>query len=116
MLAQIIRRNNLHPEDVASATFTTTVDLNVVYPAEAARQLGWLDVPLICGHEMQVPNGLPRCIRVLIHWNTRRSQKEVVHVYVGEAESLRPDRTQFEPSRSSQANPTDSEPQRTGAK
>lgn len=91
LLSRIVQKNGLEPEDVASAYFTTTVDLDAVYPAVAARQLGWLDVPLICGHEMMVPGGLPRCVRVLIHWNTRRGQKEIVHVYVGEAQSLRPD-------------------------
>lgn len=91
LLALIIRRNGIHPGDVASAIFTTTPDLDVEFPALAARQLGWLDVPLLCGHEMQVQGGLPRCIRVLIHWNTDRAQSEINHVYVRGAECLRPD-------------------------
>jgi chorismate mutase len=92
MLYIIIRANNIKPEDVASAYFTTTIDLNAEYPALAARQLGYYDTALLCGHEMQIPNGLPRCIRVLIHWNTTRSAKEIIHVYLREAKCLRPDR------------------------
>ena len=56
--------------DVASAIFTTTPDLDAEFPALPPRQLGWLDVPLLCGHEMAIPGSLPRCIRVLVHWNT----------------------------------------------
>jgi len=93
MLALIIRLNDIQPTDVASAFFTTTRDVASVYPALAARQLGWLDVPLMCGHEMDVPGGLPRCIRVLIHWNTDKSQRDIQHVYLREATSLRPDKT-----------------------
>jgi chorismate mutase len=92
MLFVIMRANQMAPEDVASVFFTTTVDLNATYPALAARQLGWYDAALMCGHEMQVPDGLPRCIRVLVHWNTTRGMKEIVHVYLREAKALRPDR------------------------
>lgn len=93
MLYIMISVNNIRPEDVASAYFTTTADLDATYPALAARQLGWYDVALMCGHEMQVPNGLARCIRVMIHWNTTRSAREIVHVYLRDAKNLRPDRT-----------------------
>ncbi len=92
MLYLIIRANDMRPEDVASAYFTTTIDLNATYPALAARQLGWYDAALLCGHEMQVPGGLERCIRVLIHWNTTRGPREIVHVYLRGAKRLRPDR------------------------
>lgn len=92
MLFIMIRANGMRPEDVASAYFTTTTDLDATYPALAARQLGWYDVALLCGHEMRVPDGLPRCIRVLIHWNTRLGPKEIVHVYLRDARQLRPDR------------------------
>ncbi len=92
MLYIMIRANHILPEDVASAYFTTTTDLDATYPALAARQLGWYDAALLCGHEMQVPDGLARCIRVLLHWNTTRSAAEIVHVYLREAKSLRPDR------------------------
>ena len=93
LLALMIHVNEIRPEDVASAYFTTTTDVVSQYPALAARQLGWLDVPLLCGHEMAVPNSLPRCIRILIHWNTDKSQAEIQHIYLGEAQSLRPDKT-----------------------
>ena len=91
LLAMMIRRNGMEPTDIACATFTTTVDLNAEFPALAARQLGWLEVPLLCTHEMQVPGSLPLCIRVLAQWNTSRRQNEIVHVYMREAERLRPD-------------------------
>ena len=93
LLALMIRLNGIQPEDVASATFTTTPDLVSVFPALGARQLGWLDVPLMCGHEIDVTGALPKCVRILIHWNTHKSQKEIQHVYLGDAQSLRPDKT-----------------------
>ena len=92
MVYIIMRANGMRSEEVASAYFTTTVDLDATYPALAARQLGWYDAALLCGHEMQVPDSLPMCIRVLIHWNTAHSASEIVHVYLREAKSLRPDR------------------------
>ncbi len=104
MLQVIIKRNEMRPDDVASIYFTTTTDLNATYPALAARQLGWSDVALMCGHEMAVPDGLPMCIRVLIHWNTSRSAKEIVHIYLREAQSLRPDRQNLPPVRPRQMN------------
>lgn len=92
LLALMIRLNGIDAEDVASAYFTTSPDVTAAYPAVAARQLGWLDVPLICGHEMNVPDGLSLCIRALVHWNTTKGQKEIQHVYLREAERLRPDK------------------------
>ena len=72
---------------------TTTIDLNAEYPALAARALGWHDVALLCMHEMNVPHGLPRCIRILLHWNTAVAAGDVKHVYIKGAVNLRPDRT-----------------------
>lgn len=92
LLVNLIWFNGITPEDLASAYFTTTTDLNAAYPALAARRLGWYDVALLCGHEMDVPDGLPRCIRVLLHWNTTKRPNEIVHVYLREAHDLRPDR------------------------
>lgn len=91
LLALMVRRNGIDKQDVASAIFTTTPDLDAEFPALAARQLGWLDVPLLCGHELGVPGSLPRCIRVLVHWNTDRKQSEIEHIYVRDAVRLRPD-------------------------
>ena len=104
LLQVIVKRNEMHPDDIASVYFTTTMDLNATYPALAARQIGWSDVALLCGHEMNVPGGLEMCIRVLIHWNTARSPKEIVHVYLREAQSLRPDRQSLPPIRPRQMN------------
>jgi chorismate mutase len=81
----------LQPEDIASIIFTVTDDLTAVHPALAARQLGWGNVPLMCAREIPVPNSLPSCIRVLIHWNTDLSQSAVKHTYLGKASVLRPD-------------------------
>lgn len=94
LLTALIEANGIKPDDVASAIFTTTPDLNAEFPAVAARQLGWYDTALLCGHEMNVPGSLQRCIRILIHWNTTRRANEVAHVYLYEAQSLRPDRRQ----------------------
>jgi chorismate mutase len=77
---------------VASVLFTATPDLDAAYPAVAARQLGWTETALLCVQEMAVRGSLPRCIRVLIHWNTDRSQDQLHHVYLREAKRLRPDR------------------------
>ncbi len=93
LLAFMIRLNNIKSEDVATAIFTTTFDVVSEYPALAARQLGWMDVPLLCGHEMRVPDSLPLCIRVLIYWNTDTPQKEIQHVYLKDAQALRPDKS-----------------------
>ena len=95
LLAMMIRLNGIEAEDVASGIFTTTQDLVAVYPATAARQLGWMSVPLLCGHEMAVPDGLPRCVRILLHWNTDRGQDEIHHVYLKEAVQLRPDQSEL---------------------
>ncbi len=97
LIALMVRRNGIQKEDVASAIFTTSPDLDAEFPALAARQLGWLDVPLLCGHEMTVPGSLPRCIRVLVHWNTELPQAAIQHVYVREATRLRPDLSNLPP-------------------
>lgn len=95
LLGLMVRTNGIEARDVASALFTTTPDINAEFPALAARQLGWLDVPLLCTHEMAIPGSLPLCIRVLLHWNTDKSQQEIEHVYVREAKRLRPDLTKL---------------------
>jgi chorismate mutase len=92
LLLAILQANpSLEPADIGSVFFTLTEDLTDTYPAQAARDLGWQLVPLLCGREIPVPGGLPRCIRVLIHWNTGLPQESIQHVYLGEAACLRPD-------------------------
>jgi chorismate mutase len=79
------------PEEIASAIFTVTDDLHSTFPAQAARQMGWSLVPMMCAREIPVPGSLPRTIRVLVHWNTEHTQNEITHVYLREAVKLRPD-------------------------
>jgi chorismate mutase len=97
LLALMIHRNRIEKQDVASAVFTTTPDLDAEFPALAARQLGWLEVPMLCGHEIAVPGSLGHCIRVLVHWNTDVPQHEIHHIYVREAVKLRPDLSKLPP-------------------
>ncbi|MGD0205674.1 MAG: chorismate mutase [Dehalococcoidia bacterium] len=96
LLAAMVTANDIKPEDVVSAFFTTTPDLNAEFPALAARRLGWNDVPLLCGHEMAVPGSLPMCLRILLHMNTDKRADQIVHVYLRGAGVLRPD-FRFEP-------------------
>ena len=82
----------LAPQDLASANFSLTDDLTAAYPAQAARDLpGWEWVPLFCSREIRVPDGLPRCLRILLHWNTDLPQQSIQHIYLGPAAQLRPD-------------------------
>lgn len=90
LLELMVGANGIAPEDVASVWFTVTPDLDAEFPAFAAREIGWTDVPLICGREIPVAGALERCIRVLLHWNTGRAQSEVRHVFLHGARALRP--------------------------
>lgn len=91
LLTALIRLNQIEPEDVVSAIFTTTTDLTASFPALAARDLGWTEVPLLCTHEMAVPGALGRVVRILLHINTTRTHAEIRHVYVNDARALRPE-------------------------
>ena len=91
LIREIVAANELDPADVASALFTVTPDLHAEFPAAAARRMGWTMVPLLNFTEIGVPGRLECCIRVLVHVNTTRTQNEMVHVYLREAVSLRPD-------------------------
>jgi chorismate mutase len=91
LLKQIVMENELNETDMVSIIFTVTSDLNVTFPAVAARELGWVLVPLLCAAEIEVPDSLPGIIRVLMHVNTAKKQQEIKHVYLGEARRLRPD-------------------------
>lgn len=89
ILQLIMHQNDVLIEDVASAIFTVTEDLDAEFPALAARQLGWEEVALICAREIPVPNSLGKCIRILLHVNTTRSASEIQHVYIRGAINLR---------------------------
>jgi len=91
LLEELVRANDIQRDHVASIIFTTTPDLNAEFPAVAARDAGWTDIALMCGHEMNVPGSLPRCVRILMHVNTELAADQVKHVYLREARALRPD-------------------------
>ena len=91
LLGAMVEANGIHIEDVASAFFTASPDLNAEFPALAARQMGWTHVALLCGHEMNVPGSLPLCLRILLHVNTEKRASDIVHVYLHGARVLRPD-------------------------
>ena len=82
---EMVRSNDVRKEDVASAYFTTTPDLDAEFPAVAARNdFGWTNVALMCGHEMDVPGSLRMCLRILLHVNTDATQPrpEICHIYL----------------------------------
>ena len=89
LLERLVEANDLRQEQVAAVFFTTTQDLNAEFPAAAARQMGWNDTALMCGHEMNVPDGLSRCVRVLLLVNTEKSADELVRVYLKGTDKLR---------------------------
>lgn len=91
LLTGLIATNQLDANDIASAIFTLTPDLDAAFPARAARELGWSQVALLDMAAPRVPGDIARCIRVLIHWNTERLARELVHVYLRDARTLRPD-------------------------
>lgn len=94
LLQEILKVNEIGDfEDIVSAVFTTSPDLNACFPAEAARVLGMNEVPLLCASEIAVPQSLPMCIRVLLHVNTTKTQSQIRHIYLREAAKLRPDMT-----------------------
>lgn len=89
LLSEIVKSNQLNIEDIASIIFSVTKDLNVEFPAVAARELGWNETPLLCTCEVDVPESLPKCIRVLLHVNSDKKQEEMKHIYLKEAVNLR---------------------------
>lgn len=92
LLLAILEANpTLRPNDIASIFFTVTHDIHSAYPAKAAREMGWGEVPLMCATEIPVQDSLPRCIRVLLTWNTGLTQHDIHHIYLHEAVRLRPD-------------------------
>jgi len=91
LLERMIDVNRLEPDDVVSVFFSATPDLTSTFPALAARELGWTDVPLMCMTEIAVPGALGQCIRVLMHIESAVAKEDITHVYLREAKSLRPD-------------------------
>lgn len=91
LLCKIVEENGIDEDSLISIIFTATKDLNAAFPAAAARQLGWNNIALICTNEIDVPNSLEKCIRVLMHFNTGKSNKDIKHVYLKGAKILRPD-------------------------
>ena len=95
LLRELAALNDLDPTEIAAALFTTTPDLNAEFPAHAVRRLGWLDVPMLCGHDMEVqqpnPRGVARCIRILLLYNTPRPQAAMRFAYMRGAEAIRND-------------------------
>jgi chorismate mutase len=90
LLSKMAGVNELETKDIAAIFFTTTPDLDAEFPAAATRELGWpSNLALLCGHEMNVPGALPRCLRVLMLVNTERGPDEITHVYIGEAKKLK---------------------------
>jgi len=91
LLQNMIEANQVGINDIACILFTTTPDLNAAFPAAAARELGWTQVPLLCGHEIDVPGSLSRCLRILVLFNTNKGIEEIVSVYLRGTEILRDD-------------------------
>ena len=91
LLEELIKENELKAEDIASIFFSVTSDLDADFPAVAARQLGLNNTPLLCLNEINVPGSLKKCIRILCHVNTPVPQSQIRHIYLKEAQSLRPD-------------------------
>jgi chorismate mutase len=90
LLMKMVQANRIEIKDIAAIFFTTTPDLNAEFPASATRELGWpSNLALLCGHEMSVPNDLPRCLRILMLVNTEKRPEEIAHVYLGEAKQLK---------------------------
>jgi chorismate mutase len=91
LLSAILVANGLAPEQLISILFTLTADLDAAFPTRAARELGWTGIALLDAQQPRVQGDLPRCIRVLVHCETKRTRRELKHVYLGEARRLRPD-------------------------
>lgn len=91
LLEQMIERNGVDHEDIISVLFTATDDIHSMFPASAARDIGFGDIPLICARELDITGATPLCIRVLMQLKTSRSRSELRHVYLEGASGLRDD-------------------------
>lgn len=92
LVQEMAKANDILPEDIASVIISTTTDITSAFPARAVRSLeGWTYVPVMCTHEMDVPNALAKCVRLLMHINTEKKQQDIQHIYLNNAVILRPD-------------------------
>jgi chorismate mutase len=91
LLLEIVTRNEIAIDDIASVLFTLTPDIRAAFPALAARDMGWTHVAMLHAVEIDVPGAIRRCIRVMLQFNTTRAMPDIEHVYLGEAARLRPD-------------------------
>ncbi|MDH7479651.1 MAG: chorismate mutase [Syntrophomonadaceae bacterium] len=91
LLEMLVQENDIAVDDLISAIFSVTRDLNAAFPATAAREMGWSQVPLLCCNEVEVPGALPRCIRVLLHFYSTKGNQELKPIYLKEAARLRED-------------------------
>jgi chorismate mutase len=91
LVLAVLERNQLEPDDLISAIFTVTPDLNADFPAYAARKAGLVDVPLLCSTEIPVPGAMPRVVRMMAHVETSKQRSELRHVYLRGAAQLRTD-------------------------
>ena len=91
LLKTMLEENDVPLEEIASVFFTVTPDLNKVFPAKGARQMGFDNIPLMCMTEIPVEGALEKCIRILIHYNTEKLQKQIRPIYLRNAIKLRPD-------------------------
>lgn len=92
LVKEMVLQNNIEPEHISHVLFSVTEDLNATFPAKASRELpGWKHVPVMCMREIDVPNSLPKCIRVMLVAKTNLEQTEIKHVFLNDAVKLRPD-------------------------
>ena len=91
LLREMIKANDVDKDDMASIIFTATDDLNAAFPAKAAREMGILNIPLLCSREINVPNSLQSCLRILILFNTNKKPDDIKHIYLKGAADLRSD-------------------------
>lgn len=92
LIMEMVEQNNIEPDKVASVIISATTDISSAFPAKAVRTIeGWTFVPVMCTHEMAVPNSMPLCIRVMMHVNTEENQENIQHIYLNDAVKLRPD-------------------------
>jgi len=93
LLGRVIGENGIEICDMISILFTMTSDLNADFPAKAAREMGLTGIPLMCSNEIDVKGSLKKCIRLMLHFNTEKENKDIIHVYMRDAGNLRPDLT-----------------------